>query len=147
MRFRFRLAQVLTVRRIWEDRAKQTLAERTLERWRDESELLRRGEALAAAWDELTAPGPRAGAALGAGCARLATVRRLYADQEERTVRSREAWAAAREEYLARRADREVLSRLEQRKKDEYLIAVRQSETKEIDQVAGLAYIRRRRKG
>ncbi|MDK2855155.1 MAG: flagellar protein FliJ [Bacillota bacterium] len=147
MKFRFRLSRVLSVRQIRENQAKLTLAVRAAARHEEERRLEVRAASLDAAWERLTAEGLYSARHLTLGAADLKAAERLYAEQEERVKGAMAAWEEARQQFLRRRAERQVLSRLKERAREEYMTVSRRAENKELDQVAAVAYVRRKGNG
>lgn len=147
MKFRFRLARVLSVKQIWENQAKLALMLRAAARHEEELRLEARAAGLEAMWERLTAEGLYSARDLALGAADLKAAKRLYAEQEERVREATAAWAEARQELMRRRAERQVFSRLEERAREEYLLVSRRAENNELDQVAAVAYARRKENG
>lgn len=147
MKFRFRLARVLSVKQIWENQAKLALTLRAAARHEEERRLEARAAGLEAVWERLTAGGLHSARDLALGAADLKAAKRLYAEQEERVREATAAWAEARQKFMRRRAERQVFSRLEERAREEYLLVSRRAENKELDQVAAVASARRKENG
>jgi NADPH-dependent glutamate synthase beta subunit-like oxidoreductase len=147
MKYRFHLARVLKVKQIWENQAKLALKLRTAARNEEERLLKDRETGLDAAWRRLTAGGLRTARDLILGAADLKAAKRLYVEQEDRVKKATAAWDEARRQFMYRRAERQVLSRLEERAREEYLLVARRVESRELDQVAAVAYARRKGNG
>ncbi|HHY91956.1 MAG TPA: hypothetical protein GX511_01285 [Firmicutes bacterium] len=147
MRFHFRLARVLAVKKIREKQALSALAERTQQRRQEEQRLEVEGRRLSAAWQGLTLPGRRPSRELMSRAGWTRSMSRRWQEQAKRTAAARAAWEGARVEFLARRVEREALTSLEARAQDAYRAALRREEVKQLDQVAGLAHARRQREG
>jgi flagellar export protein FliJ len=145
--FHFRLARVLAVKKIRENQAMLKLAERTAERRKEEYRLELETRRLAAAWQGLTVAGCRSGGELARRAVWTQAARRSCREQQHRTHEVRHAWAGARGEFLARRAERQALTALRNKAEAAYRDTARREESKELDQVAGVAYLRRQREG
>jgi flagellar export protein FliJ len=140
VRFKFRLAKVLTVKEIWERQAKLELFQRTLERQREEDLLKEKAASLDQVWNQLTCEGIRSGGELTEGVDSLAWARQDFEKQQGAFAAAQEAWTRAKEAFLLRRSERRSISKLKEHKRDEYQLALRRKEGKVLDEVAQLLY-------
>ena len=142
MKFCFSLARVLKIKGIWEEQAKLKLAAAVITREQEEKLFAEKVTVRNQAFSVLTRP-----ASNGANdCPAIYVSQLAKQDCQQQAVRVKEAhrnFSRAQQDFLQRRADRQVLTKLEQKKWAEYIQEKERKDRVQLDEVASLAYLKR----
>ncbi|NLG86251.1 MAG: hypothetical protein GX489_03440 [Firmicutes bacterium] len=141
MKFCFRLARVLKVKTIWEDQAKLKLAAAVVAREREEQLLEKKAAYLYNAWTELTAPGEKKVQQLASNFLLTDMANSDYKRQQAKVQVAQAAWETAQAEFVQRRSQRQVLTRLKEKKQVEFWQDINRTEQKELDEIASIFHL------
>ncbi|MFY9187856.1 MAG: hypothetical protein WAO22_01200 [bacterium] len=146
MEFRFRLARVLKVKGIWEEQAKLILAAAVAVREREERLLDQKATCWHLTWTDLTGTGLREGREIAGQYLLACLAKGDYERQTTRVQEARHKFATQQQEFLQRRADRQVLSQLEEKRRAQYILETQRTDRAQLDEVASLFHLKRQRR-
>lgn len=146
MKFRFRLARVLKVKKIWEDQAKLKLAAAVTACKREEQLLSQKKAHFYAAWTRLTASGQKEAQWMQEHFMLAQMGKDDHEQQKTRVQEANSAFERAQGEFVQRRAQRRVLSRLEEKSRAEFIQAAQRKELKQLDEVASTSHLKHQRR-
>ncbi|NMA55640.1 MAG: hypothetical protein GX952_06925 [Firmicutes bacterium] len=143
MKFCFSLARVLKIKGIWEEQAKLKLAAAVITREQEEKLFAEKVTVRNQAFFRLNEAGLKRGQTIAQ---QYMLANWAKQDCQQQAVRVKEAhrnFSRAQQDFLQRRADRQVLTKLEQKKWAEYIQEKERKDRVQLDEVASLAYLKR----
>lgn len=146
MRFRFRLARVLKVKEIWEEQAKLKLAAAVVVRTKEEQLLAQKATYLQTTWIGLTEPGCKEAHRMSEHYMLANMAKKDYARQTARVQKAQSVFIAARQQFIQRRAERQALGRLEEKRRAEFIQQAQRMDLKQLDEVASISHLKRQRR-